>query len=447
MPRRGRGPKEPGPGSTPVPELVVAGRAYFRGRLQPAEIGIDGSGTIVRLGRNLDGERRLDFGDSVLIPSATDLHVHTREPGKEGIEDLRTASLQAALGGVGLIGEMPNTDPPIDTPERVEGQLQRVPHRSAVDVLVYAVAGADRPIRSLGRVAGAFKLYLSPTTGVSEPPPPGGLSELLRAVADSRLPLTVHAEAPERFGDVASATTLEGWDAARPPTAEMDAVHRVLAAAPPALRLLVAHVTGPGAAARLRAAGHCFEATPQHLLLAADASSDPQRKVNPPLRDDATRRALLTEFDEGRVPILASDHAPHSLDAKGRPFAIAPSGVPGVETMLPLMLERVRSGDLPLPILMAAACDRPARWAGVPVGRLAVGHRADLLVVDFRARGRLEAARLHAPCGWTPFEGWNAVFPRHHLRAGRWIVQDGEYVGDRDGRPVRPEFAGGTSAS
>jgi dihydroorotase len=96
--------------------------------------------------------------------------------------------------------------------------------------------------------------------------------------------------------------------------------------------------------------------------------------------------------------------------------------------------------------LLAAACDRPARWLGVPLGRIAVGHRADLLVVDFRKRTELRGRDLHAAVGWTPFEGRSAVFPQHHLRAGVPIVDDGEYVGTSSGRVVRPEYAPGAGA-
>jgi dihydroorotase len=356
------------------------------------------------------------------------------------VEDLRTATLQAAYGGVGVIGEMPNTDPPVDTPERVEEQLQRIPRRAAVDVLVYAVAHPGPWVRRLARDAGAFKLYLSPTTGIEAPPSTTELGSLLAAVAESRLALTVHAEAPDQFHASPPVHDLRDWDAARPEAAEKVAVERLLAIAPPSLRLHLAHVTTLDAAARLRSAGHSFEATPHHLLLAADNSEDARRKVNPPLRTEETRRALLAEFDAGRVPILASDHAPHPAEAKDRSFSLAPSGVPGVETMVPLMLDRVRSGSLALSVLQAAASDRPARWAGLPVGRLAVGHRADLLVVDFRRRVTLRGETLHAPCGWTPFEGRTAIFPLHHLRAGAFIVRDGEYVGGREGRAVRPDF-------
>jgi dihydroorotase len=194
-------------------------------------------------------------------------------------------------------------------------------------------------------------------------------------------------------------------------------------------------------AQRLSAAGHSFEVTPHHLLQAAGKGTDPRWKVNPPLRDEADRAALFEEFRSGRVPCLASDHAPQSRESKELPFERAPSGVPGVETMLPLLLEACRLGTVPLPVLIAAACDHPARWLGMPVGRIAPGHRADLLVIDFRDRATVRARDLHAPCGWTPFEGRSAVFPRHHFLHGEPIVEDGEYVGRPTGRVVRPDYA------
>jgi dihydroorotase len=109
--------------------------------------------------------------------------------------------------------------------------------------------------------------------------------------------------------------------------------------------------------------------------------------------------------------------------------------------MLPLLLARVRAGELDLEVLLRAACDRPARWLGQPIGRIAAGHRAHLIVVDFRARTSLSGRRLHSACGWTPFEGWEAILPREHYRDGVRIVEEGEYVGAPTGRVVRPEFA------
>jgi len=114
--------------------------------------------------------------------------------------------------------------------------------------------------------------------------------------------------------------------------------------------------------------------------------------------------------------------------------------------MLPLMLAQVRRGELDLGLLMVAACDRPARWLGQPLGRIAVGHRANLLVVDFTKRSRVDGRALRSPSGWTPFEGWEAIPPWEHYRDGERIVEDGEYVGTPVGRVVRPDYALGGSA-
>ncbi len=211
--------------------------------------------------------------------------------------------------------------------------------------------------------------------------------------------------------------------------------------APPALRLHIAHATLPDTVDRARSGGISCEATPHHLLLRARADGDAFGKCNPPLRSEADRAALWERFLSGAIPILASDHAPHHRSSKEVAFDKAPSGVPGVETMLPMFLELVRTGDLPLPLLVRAAMDRPARLLGLPVGRLAPGHRANLIAVDFRKRRPVVGRHLRSPAGWSPFEGRPAVFPQWHLRDGQPIVEAGEYVGQPTGRVVRPEFA------
>ena len=428
------------------PELILAGRAWVRGRLQPVEIAIDGNGRIASVGKVRTGGPRRDVGDAVILPAATDLHVHLREPGgSPEAETIATGTVEAALGGVTLVGEMPNTRPAVTDADRLEEKARLVTGRAAVDVLLYASPGEPRALPRLARAAGAFKLYLSPTTEIEEVPVPEEVPKLLSRLAELGLPLTVHAEDPTRFLPGATPGSPAEWNAARPPSAEDSALDRLLPP-PPGLRLHVAHVTSARAAARLRAAGVSFEATPHHLFLSDRSGSDARFKVNPPLRSEADRRELWAAFRRGEVPCLASDHAPHARTAKELPFSAAPSGMPGVETMLPLAFARVRAGELELATLVAAACDRPARWFGQPLGRIAPGHRANLLIVDFRARSRLAAGRLHAPCGWTAFEGWEAIFPREHYRDGERIVAEGEYVGRPTGTVVRPEFAPGASA-
>lgn len=427
----------------PEAELVVAGRGWVAGRLQPLEVGVDGDGWICAVGRTVPGGRRHEVGDLVLVPSATDVHVHLREPGPgESGETIATGTEGAALGGVGLLGEMPNTEPPTTSAERVEAKEALARGRAAVDLLLYAAPTDRTSVRSLGLRAGGFKLYLSPTTGIDPAPAGPRLVPLLAELANVDLPVAAHAEEAALFRAGAEPRDLPGWDEARPVRAEAAAVARLLEA-PLRLRLHIAHATTASVGRAVAAHGLSYEATAHHLLLSTASGPDARWKVNPPLRSEGERRALWEEFRAGRVPVLASDHAPHSLASKSGPFAVAPSGVPGVQSTVPLMLARVARGELDLGVLQRAACDRPARFLGQPVGRLSVGHRANLLIVDFRRRTRVAGERLRSPCGWTPFEGAEAVFPIEHWREGERIVDAGEYVGRPTGRVVRPEYAPG----
>ncbi|MCI4351207.1 MAG: amidohydrolase family protein [Thermoplasmata archaeon] len=419
----------------------MAGRAWLRGRLQPIEVGVGEGGRIVAVKKSVTGERRRDLGDAVLMPSATDLHVHFRDPGgPDEVEDFASGTRQAALGGVGLVADMPNTRPLMDRLSRLESKVARTRGRLAVDAALLASAQRAGRIPILAAGSAGFKLYLSPSTNVEATPDETELGPILESVARSGLSLTVHAEDPALFSELDPATTSAGWDAHRPARAEAAAITRLVAAVPAGLRLDVAHVTTVDALRAVVQAGHASEATAHHLLLAASSSTDARRKVNPPLRPEVERAKLWEAFRAGEIPFLASDHAPHSAAAKDQPYALAPSGMPGVETTVPLLLARVRQSELAFATLQAAACDRPARWLGQPEGRLAVGHDANFLVVDFRKRRRLHARDLHAPCGWTAFEGWEAIFPREHYLRGERIVEGGEYVGRPIGRLVRPEY-------
>jgi dihydroorotase len=431
------------PREAPVspPSFVLAGRAFVRGRLQPVEIAIGEDGRIVSVGKVRGGAARRDVGDAVILPAATDLHVHFRDPGGSAdVESFATGTIAAAVGGVGLVGEMPNTVPPVTDVPSLQEKTARVQGRSAVDVLLYASPRTPRDRTALARTAGGFKLYLSPTTGIESPPRMDELPTLLHELSALALPVSVHAEDPRKFGPPDRPQDPSDWNAHRPLAAERAAVD-ALVLAPAALRLHVAHVTAAAEVERLRQRGVSFEATPHHLFLSDHSGSDARFKVNPPLRPEAERAALWEAFRRGEVPCVASDHAPHASSDKALPFERAPSGVPGVETLLPLLLARVRGGELELPTMIRAACDRPARWLGQPCGRIAPGHRAHLVVVDFRSRTALSGRRLHSACGWTPFEGWEAILPTEHYRDGVRIVEGGEYVGRPNGQVVRPDFA------
>lgn len=400
-------------------------------------MGVSESGIITQVRKDVRGGRRHDLGERVLLPSALDLHVHFRDPGPPGeVESIATGSAQAALAGVAAVVDMPNTMPPTTTVERIEDKERRIRATSYIDVLPYAALGPDSHVETLATRAAGFKLYLAPTTGDLGVDPNLDLAPLLQRVAATGLPLHVHAEDPKVFGPLTIPQDPVGWDAARPPRSEMRALNRLLPGPAP-LRLHVCHLTSAAAVGRVREAHVSGEATVHHLLLSAKKSLGTFGKVNPPLRTEAERAALWEAFKAGSIPMMGSDHAPHSREAKERPFPEAPSGVPGVETSLPLLLARTRAGDLELNTLLSAVCRRPSLFLGLPQGRLEPGLEASFMVVDFRQRRTLRARDLHAPCGWTPFEGWEGVFPTDHYLRGERLVEDGELVGRPRGRARR----------
>ena len=167
-----RNPSTSGTSARATAEIdwVLAGRAPLAGRIQSVEIGIDSDGMISAIGKDLPGPRRHDVGDRIILPSGSDLHVHLREPGgSNDVESFAAGTIEAAVGGIGLVGEMPNTDPPVTDVDRFEEKASPARGRLAVDLVLYALAAPSVPIEELGRRAGEFKLYASPTIGISQP--------------------------------------------------------------------------------------------------------------------------------------------------------------------------------------------------------------------------------------------------------------------------------------
>jgi dihydroorotase len=167
------------------------------------------------------------------------------------------------------------------------------------------------------------------------------------------------------------------------------------------------------------------EVTPHHLFLSRGMfqEGDTRARVNPPLRDEETRRALWSRWD--RIDVVASDHAPHTLREKGLPFEDAPSGIPGVETMVPLLVAAVRRGKITLASVIEKTSWRPAAILGIPRAGFLPGDRADYALYP-DAVTRIDAGRLHAKCGWSPFEGLEAVFPEEVVVRGRRVYACGE---------------------
>ncbi|MDX1534749.1 MAG: dihydroorotase family protein, partial [Thermoplasmata archaeon] len=201
-----------------------------------------------------------------------------------------------------------------------------------------------------------------------------------------------------------------------------------------------AHLSSQAALRALRGAPVSAEVTPMHLLLDLTADLGARGKVNPPLRPPAERVGLWQAFVGGSVQVLATDHAPHTLDEKTQPFDQAPPGAPNVETVYPLMFALVQRGELGLDVLVRTLCRQPATLFGLRgKGALEVGQDADITVFDPRARTTIRARDLHSKAGWSPFEGREAIFPTATFLRGTLVAEARELEAARQGRWI--EFA------
>jgi len=412
-------------------EVVVEGNCYISGRFERCCIGIDG-GKVVRIAKILEGDRTYRFGSKMILPGATDAHVHFREPGLTNKEDFATGSLAAVHGGVTCVLDMPNTVPPTVSVEALQEKRRLASAKSHVDFGLFAGVTPGVDVAALAKEAVAFKLYMAGTTGDLVVPSPDQVAEELRAIAATGKVLAVHAE-DERLRKKDVEADLEQHLRSRNNDCETSAIRRIKEAASEC-RLHICHVSAKESVPLVvGAAGVTCEVTPHHLLFDKDSKLGSSGKVNPPLRKREDRFALFQALKEGAFDAIVSDHAPHTAEEKDEDFDYAPSGMPGVETLLPLILQLVRDGHLRIDLAVKKLCERPADLYGLMKGRIAPGYDADLTVVDLDATRTIKADNLHSKCGWTAYEGMSGVFPSAVFLRGQLMVDGGGLVGERDG--------------
>ncbi len=384
-----------------------------------------------------------------VLPGAIDSQVHFREPGPTHKEDLETGSRAAVLGGVTAVFEMPNTAPPTTTAEALNEKLRLARGRMWCDHAFYVGATPDNAesLKTLELMPGAagVKMFMGSSTGtllVADD------AHVARVLKNGRRRMAVHSEDEDRLnarkgeripGDPRSHPVWRDVEAALLATKRLTALARKAGR-----RVHVLHVSTGDEIEYLRAHKDIasVETTPNHLTLIAPECYErlgTYAQMNPPVRDRSHWEAIWNGVREGIVDVLGSDHAPHTREEKDKGYPDTPSGMTGVQTLVPIMLDHVNAGRLTLERFVDLVSHGPQRIFGLQTkGRIAVGFDADFTIVDLKAKRTIENKWIASRCGWTPFDGVTVTgWPVGTILRGEVAMWDGALSGAARGEPLR----------
>ncbi len=414
-----------------------------------ADIGVR-AGRIARIGHVPadSANETVDCTGLHILPGVIDSQVHFREPGAEHKEDLETGSRAAVMGGVTAVFEMPNTNPLTTSAEALADKVKRASGRMHCDFAFFVGGTAENAadVAELERLPGAagIKIFMGSSTGslLVEG------DEALRAILSrTRRRVSVHAEDEPRLRERMT-LRVEGDPSSHPvwrdEIAALRATERLTRIAEETgARVHLLHVSTAEEMdfIRDRKSNVTVEVTPQHLTFTADdyARLGTRLQMNPPVRAARHRERLWQAVADGTADVLGSDHAPHTLEEKGKPYPASPSGMPGVQTLLPVMLDQVAAGRLGMERLVDLTSAGPARVFGIlGKGRIDTGYDADFSIVDLKARRTITDAWSASRSAWTPYAGVTVTgWPVGTVVRGRRVMWEGELVAPGQGAAVR----------
>ncbi len=384
-----------------------------------------------------------------LLPGVIDTQVHFREPGLTHKEDLQTGSLSAVMGGVTAVFEMPNTDPLTVSAQALADKVKRGHHRMHCDFAFFVGATADnaKDLAALERLPGCagIKVFMGSSTGSLLVADDASLRAILKVI---RRRASFHAEDEPRLNERKN-LRVEGDPRSHPvwrdEIAALKATQRLVQVAhETGARVHVLHVSTVQEMEFLK--DHkdvaSVETTPHHLTMAAPGCYEQlgtRAQMNPPVRDAAHRAGIWRGLAQGVVDVLGSDHAPHTAEEKAKPYPASPSGMTGVHTLVPIMLDHVNAGRLSLLRLVDLTSAGPARLFGIAAkGRIAVGYDADLTVVDLKRRETITDRWVASRAGWTPYDGVSVTgWPVGTFIRGHKVMWEGSLTAPARGERVR----------
>ena len=429
--------------------IIKNGSCYIDGKLTKTDIGLSGN-KIKKIGKiELNSSKVYDATDKVVLPGIIDTQVHFREPGSTNAEDLESGSRAAVLGGVTALFEMPNTNPPTSNLVEFDKKLQAAKNRMHSNYAFYFGATPDNTdqLAKLKDVEGCcgVKLFAGSSTGnllVDKE------ADIEKVISGSDRIVSIHSEDEDiiklrkkfiKKGDVHSHAEWRNVEVA------MSSTRRVVKIAERYNKKIhVLHVTTREEVdfLAMHKKNITFETTPQHLTMYAPDCYDKlgtYAQMNPPLRTKEHYDRLWVAIKNNIVDVLGSDHAPHLKENKDKEYPNTPSGMPGVQTIFPVMLDHVNNGKLSLQQLINLMCENPCKIFGIKnKGYIKEGFDADLTIADMNKEVTIKNEMIASKCGWTPFNNYKVKgFPVGTIVNGHLVMSDGKVVEESKGTPLK----------
>jgi len=431
--------------------LIRNGTCVLPWGMAATDVGVrDGRIAALGVGIRATADETIDASGLHVLPGLIDPHVHLRDPGDKSVESVPTGTKAAVLGGLVAVFDMPNTTPPLTDAERLTAKQDYVEQVSWCDIGLY-VGGTKTNIPDLAELelahgVCAIKIFAGSSTGdllIEDD------AHIELAMRSGRRRIGFHSEDDDRLR--ARKTLFQTGDPYcthmkwRDEETAFLGTRRLMALARKTGRPAhILHVTTAEELVYLKdfrdiatvevLANHLTQVAPDCYERLGGYSV-----MNPPIRGPRHQEAAWRAIADGMVDTVGSDHAPHPRERKEAPWPTCSSGMTGVQTIVPLMLNHVNAGRLGLPRLVDLMCAGPARVYGiVGKGRLAAGYDADFTLVDLKRRRRIENAWIVSPCGWTPYDGMEVTgWPVGTIVRGRPVMREDEVLGAPEGRLVR----------
>ena len=429
--------------------IIKNGSCYIDGKLTKTDIGLSGN-KIKKIGKiELNSAKVYDATDKIVLPGIIDTQVHFREPGSTDAEDLESGSRAAVLGGVTSLFEMPNTNPPTSNLVEFDKKLQAAKNRMHSNYAFYFGATPDNTdqLAKIKDVEGCcgVKLFAGSSTGnllVDKE------ADIEKVISSSDRIVSIHSEDEDiiklrkkfiKKGDVHSHPEWRNVECA------MSSTRRVVKIAERYNKKIhVLHITTKEEVnfLAMHKKNVTFETTPQHLTLYAPDCYEKlgsYAQMNPPLRTKEHYDRLWVAIKNNVVDVLGSDHAPHLKENKDKEYPNSPSGMPGVQTIFPVMLNHVNDGKLTLQQLINLMCENPCKIFGIKnKGFIKEGYDADLTIADMNKEVIIKNEMIASKCGWTPFNNYKVKgFPVGTIVNGNLVMSDGKVIIESKGTPLK----------